>query len=171
MTTTKNQAGLVFGKLTVIEREPSRGDGRARMLCVCQCGTPRTVRLDKLQSGHTQSCGCLQRAAASDLGKTFTTHGDKTGGKCAPEYKSWTGMIGRCENPKNKKFPDYGGRGITVCDRWRGSYALFLADMGRKPSPNHSIDRENNNGNYEPINCRWATPKQQANNRRTRRIK
>jgi hypothetical protein len=82
------------------------------------------------------------------------------------EYSAWSRLPGRCYNPKHKAYKNYGGRGITICDRWRYSYENFLADMGRAPSPKHSIDRIDNDGNYEPSNCRWATAKVQGNNQR-----
>jgi hypothetical protein len=110
------------------------------------------------------SCGCFQQEQAS---KANTTHGDsRRNGKRTPEYQAWTGMIKRCSNPSEIGFRHYGGRGIKVCERWRHSFPNFLADMGRKPSPKHSIERNDNDGNYEPSNCRWATQKEQIHNKR-----
>ena len=93
-------------------------------------------------------------------------HGHNTREGQTPEYTAWCGMIGRCYNSNNRKFKDYGGRGISVCDRWRDSFISFLEDMGEKPSASHSLDRIDNNGNYEPGNCRWATVKEQSRNKR-----
>jgi hypothetical protein len=98
------------------------------------------------------------------------THGNAFKGKVTKEYSAWVGMHGRCFNPKNHKYADYGGRGITVCDRWRYSFENFLADMGRKPSLKHSLGRIDNDGNYEPGNCRWETIAQQTRNRRSNRL-
>ncbi len=96
-------------------------------------------------------------------------HGDATRDRTAPEYTAWTNMRHRCTSPKWPRFDAYGGRGIRVCERW-GSYAAFLADMGRRPSPRHSLDRINNDGNYEPGNCRWATRSEQARNMRSNHL-
>lgn len=93
-------------------------------------------------------------------------HRERAAGRFTPEYTAWAAMIRRCTNPKQDNYRYYGGRGITVCSRWRRSFSAFLADMGRKPSPNHSIDRRENEGNYEPDNCRWATRSEQRRNRR-----
>lgn len=97
-------------------------------------------------------------------------HGESGKGRKTPEYLCWWSMKGRCFNPKNASFHRYGGRGITVCERWASSYLAFLEDMGRRPSPEHSIDRIDNDGNYEPGNCRWATKSEQGGNTSTNRI-
>jgi hypothetical protein len=126
-----------------------------RMVYVkCLCGKIVLRRLHNIQT-NTKSCGCR----AHLIGKP-----KKTG--CS-EYNSWCGIIQRCTNPNNESYKHYGGRGISVCDRWRYSYDNFLSDMGKKPGKGYSLDRKEVNGNYEPGNCRWATKKQQADNKRT----
>ena len=130
----------------------------------CNCGNKAIVRGDVLQRGDSTSCGCLVAE-----GIVFQTHGEAGGGKkrkrASVEYMTWTAMIQRCENPNATDYEYYGGRGNKVCARWRNSYELFLADMGRRPPLMHSIDRINNDGDYEPDNCRWATKEGQRANR------
>src|SRR5580693_2694053 len=141
--------GSRFGRLTVsgFAYVKSR---RAYWNCVCDCGAVRVVASATLVIGNTKSCGCLGR---ENLKASNLIHGmSKTA-----EHKTWSGIIKRCENPKGKYWKNYGGRGIKICERWRNSFLNFYADMGPRPSPQHSIDRfPNNDGNYEPENCRWA---------------
>jgi hypothetical protein len=159
--------GQRFGRLVAMEPSQHRTPrGRFKILwtCRCDCGGEAIATVDRLRSGETQSCGCLQRERAA---AAHFVHG----GKGTDEYLIWKGMRQRCLNPRNPNFRSYGGRGITICERWQASFAAFLADMGPRPSPQHSIDRVNNDGNYEPGNCRWALRVQQLNNhRRSHRI-
>lgn len=152
--------GKRFGDLVVRWRVGSRANGRGTTptwLAACDCGAVAVVTGANLRGGHTKSCGC--RAIRHGLYGT-------------PEYRAYMAMVRRCVNPTNRKWRDYGGRGIAVCDRWRGrdGFRVFVEDMGPRPTTKHSLDRINNNGNYEPGNCRWATPTQQQNNKRTSRV-
>jgi hypothetical protein len=146
--------GQVFVRLTVIERVEDGRGWAPRWRCRCECGNERIVYGVNLREGRSQSCGCLhrERAAQTKIWQGNVTHG----GTHTPEYSSWEHMVQRVTNPRNDRFQHYGGRGITICDEWRNS----------KPSPKHSIDRINNDGNYEPGNVRWATAKEQGNNQR-----
>lgn len=153
-----------FGRLTVLTAVASNADGRSRWLAECACTEKnRIVVIGKdLVRGHTRSCGCLPRETTS---KIKLQHGESR--PETPEYRAWKAMLTRCGNPNTAAWANYGGRGITVCLRWIDSYDNFLADMGRKPTPRHSLDRyPNNDGNYDPGNCRWATRKEQNLNQR-----
>lgn len=161
-TTTLKLQGKKFGRLFVVRREVVAGARNAMWLCQCDCGN--TVVSAAANIGKTTfSCGCLVKETAANLlrGNTYGTTHNRTG---TPEWRTWLSMKGRCYNPKNQKFPIYGARGIIVCVQWKDSFETFYADMGQKPSPSHSIDRKDNDGDYTPDNCHWATKKQQARN-------
>jgi len=155
-TETTPEVGAVFGRLTVIARAPRGRQSRARWHVRCECGVEKVVRADSLRSGGAASCGC--RAG-------HTTHGLRR----HPLYRRWQNMLQRCQNPGNPRYADYGGRGITVCERWKGpeGFPNFVADMGECPE-GRSLDRIDNDSGYEPGNCRWATLLEQRHNRRPR---
>lgn len=150
-------SGMTFGWWHVVGRFPGN-QGGALWNCVCRCGRRRIICSAHLRAGHTKSCGCAPRTYYATHGKSRT-----------PEHAILAGMLSRCQNPKRKSFKHYGGAGVTVSDRWQ-QFENFLADMGSRPSPRHSIDRIDSSGSYEPSNCRWATFTEQANNRRNTRF-
>lgn len=157
----KDMTGKRFGRLVAVSyaaRPPKRG----QWVCQCDCG--KTVKADTshLNKGMTRSCGCLRDELA---GSHRRTHGATN----TPEYACWNHLKQRCTNPRNPAFAYYGGRGISVCDRWLQSFQHFLEDIGKRPHPNLTLDRIDNDGNYEPGNVRWATYAEQFNNQRPAR--
>lgn len=155
----KDLTGQRFGKLVALSfvRHKTKGsNNQSQWLCRCDCGKEKPIFRGALINGKSTSCGC----------NTRTANGDASRGSIAPEYSTWLGMRKRCTDSKSKAWPHYGGRGIKVCERWENDYQKFLSDVGRRPTPKHSIDRIDVNGNYEPGNVRWATREQQIGNRR-----
>jgi hypothetical protein len=136
-------------------------NNRVMWLCQCDCGNEITLSSNPLQRGNTKSCGCLK---PESIGNAHRTHGMRN----TPEYDVWAGMRQRCTNPNHVGYANYGGRGITVCKRW-DIFENFIADMGQRPNSNYTIDRIDNNGNYEPGNCQWLKSGDQQKNKRNSR--
>lgn len=151
----KDMTGKRFGRLTVLARDPSvRRHRGAFWRCKCDCGNETVAPTGHLNAGQRISCGCAMAESKTIHGKSHS-----------PEYKAWDNARDRCGSPSNLKYHLYGGRGIQMCEEWAASFAAFYRDMGDRPSPKHSLDRIDGDGNYEPTNCRWATIEEQNNNR------
>lgn len=156
--------GKTFERLVVIRFYGKNRFGNILWFCKCECGGTTITTSSSLKTGHTKSCGCLQKQRVKEVHKK---HGHSPFNDNSPEYRAWVAMKARCFNKKLKGYPDYGGRGITVSPEWVNDFSAFFSHIGERPSPRHSVDRwPNNNGNYEPGNVRWAIPKQQVDNRR-----
>ena len=160
-----NLAGQRFGRLVVLEEVESDKPG-TWWLCKCDCDNTKVVQGTSLNAGRIKSCGCLKDETVKI---THTKHGQNTLEGQTPTYRCWANILKRCDNPNDSRYHNYGGRGIKVCDRWKGEHGFenFLADMGSKPE-GKTIDRINNDGDYEPGNCRWITNLEQQWNRRAK---
>lgn len=156
---------MLRNKPVLVRRITTPGTRTHRGLFICRCGSQFEASEPNVAKGHTKSCGCLRSQYRRSPRPQSQKHGHFVGGKPSPTYKSWQAMIARSENKKHPAFAAYGGRGITVCDRWRSNFTAFLEDMGERPN-GLTLDRADNNLGYFKENCRWASPRDQIQNRR-----
>lgn len=162
----KDLTGQRFGRLTVCEKTDKRQHGSVIWLCSCSCGADVEAKAGNLKSGNTKSCGCHKKDI---LLSNSVTHGHARAGNHTPEYTTWVSMRNRCKYPSTAAYPWYGGRGISVCDRWQGKsgYLNFLNDMGSRPGKGWSIDRVDPDDDYKPSNCRWLPMSENASRAHT----
>ena len=158
-------SGRQFGRLIVLGFSHVH-KGVCINLCKCECGNEKLIRSPDLISKKTLSCGCLGRSSRL---ASLTTHGHSVDTD-TPEYMTWKNMKARCLNPRRKDFPNYGGRGIGICDKWKNDFSSFISDVGNRPSPHMTLDRIDNSKGYEPGNVRWATRLEQNLNTRSNRL-
>lgn len=161
MARYQDLTGLRFGRLVATNYSGSNKHGQPRWTCVCDCGSEKVVLANSLRNGLTVSCGCRRQ-------ETLNAGRERHGASAHSAYKTWKAMMARCFDESDKDFPNYGGRGISVCTRWHDLTA-FIADVGEKPR-GHSLERIDNSKGYSPENCRWATPLEQGANKRNNRM-